>query len=63
MIASLVVVIVVLGCPALLYFKGTFVKAFAAIVIAIISGMVAFGFFEAVANMIISRGDEGVAGA
>jgi len=44
----------------LLYFKGTFVKAFAAIIIAIISGMVAFGFFEAVANMLISRGDEGM---
>jgi hypothetical protein len=49
-----------LGSAALLYFKGTFVKAFAAIIIAIISGMVAFGFFEAVANMIISRGDEGM---
>ena len=60
MISSLVVVIIILGCAALLYFKGTFVKAFAAIIIAIISGMVAFGFFETVANMIISRGGEGV---
>ncbi|MBL7185971.1 MAG: hypothetical protein ISS70_06575 [Phycisphaerae bacterium] len=58
--ASLVVVTMILGCAALLYFKGTFVKAFAAIIIAIISGMVAFGFFEAVANMFISRGDEGM---
>jgi hypothetical protein len=60
MISSLIVVVIVLGGAALLYFKGTFVKAFAAIIIAIISGMVAFGFFEAVANMIISRGDEGM---
>ena len=60
MIASLVVVIIILGCAALLYFKGTFVKAFAAIVIAIISGMVAFGFFEALANMLISRGESGI---
>jgi len=59
MIGSLVVVAVVLGCPALLYFKGTVVKAFAAIVVAIVSGMVAFGFFEALANVIISRGEEG----
>jgi len=58
--ANLVVLIIILGCAALLYFKGTFVKAFAAIIIAIISGMVAFGFFEAVANMLISRGDEGM---
>jgi len=60
MIANLVVLIMILGCAALLYFEGTFVKAFAAIIIAIISGMVAFGFFEAVANMLISRGDEGM---
>lgn len=59
MIANLVVAIIILGCPALLYLKGTFVKAFAAIIIAIVSGMVAFGFFEALANMLISRGDDG----
>ena len=57
--ASLAVVIIILGCAALLYFKGTFVKAFAAIIIAIVSGMVAFGFFEGFANMLISRGDSG----
>jgi len=60
MISSLIVVIMILGCAALLYFEGTFVKAFAAIIIAIISGMVAFGFFEAFANTLISRGDEGM---
>ncbi len=57
--ASLVVVIIILGCAALLYFKGTFAKALAAIIIAIISGMVAFGFFEALANKLISRGESG----
>lgn len=57
--ASLVVVIIILGCAALLYFKGTFAKALAAIIIAIISGMVAFGFFETLANMLISRGGSG----
>ncbi len=57
--ASLAVVIIILGCGALQYFKGTFVKAFAMIIIAIISSIVAFGFFEACANLIISRGNNG----
>ena len=57
--ASLVVLLIVLGCAALQFFKGTFVKALAAIIIAIIAGMISFNFFEAAANMIISRGDSG----
>ena len=57
--ASLAVVIIILGCGALQYFKGTFVKAFSMIIIAIISSIVAFGFFEACANLIISRGADG----
>ena len=57
--ASLGVVIIILGCAALQYFKGTFVKAFTMIIIAIISSVVAFGFFEACANLIISRGTGG----
>ncbi|MFC1795298.1 hypothetical protein ACFL3Q_17145, partial [Planctomycetota bacterium] len=57
--ASLAVVIIILGCAALQYFKGTFVKALAMIIIAIISSIVAFGYFEALANMIISRGNNG----
>jgi hypothetical protein len=57
--ASLVVLLIALGCAALQFFKGTFVKAFVAIIIAIISGIVSFAFFESAANMIISRGDGG----
>jgi len=57
--ASLAVVVIILGCGALQYFKGTFVKAIAMIIIAIISSIVAFGFFEATANLIISRGNNG----
>jgi hypothetical protein len=57
--ASLAVVVIILGCAALQYFKGTFVKAFAMIIIAIISSVVAFGFFEVCANLIISRGNDG----
>ncbi|HEC02098.1 MAG TPA: hypothetical protein ENI81_01050, partial [Phycisphaerales bacterium] len=57
--ASLVVLLIVLGCAALLFFKGTLTKAVAAIIVAIIAGMISFNFFEAAANMIISRGDSG----
>jgi hypothetical protein len=57
--ASLAVMVIILGCAALLYFKGTFVKAFAMIIIAICSSVVAFGFFETLANLIISRGSDG----
>src|SRR4030043_14991 len=57
--ASLAVVIIILGCAALQYFYGTFVKAFAMIIIAICSSVVAFGFFEMSANLIISRGNDG----
>ena len=57
--ASLAVIVIVLGCAALLYFKGTLVKAIAALLIAIISGIIAFGFFEGFANILISRGESG----
>lgn len=57
--ASLVVLLIALGCAALQFFKGTLVKAFIAIIIAIISGIVSFAFFESAANMIISRGESG----
>jgi hypothetical protein len=62
MVGFLIVIVtlaIILGCGALQYFKGTFVKAIAMIIIAIISSVVAFGFFEACANLIISRGNDG----
>ncbi|MFH1716079.1 MAG: hypothetical protein ABIF19_01900 [Planctomycetota bacterium] len=55
--ASIVVVLIVLGCAAFQYFKGTLVKAFATIMIAICAGTAAFGYFELLANVIIGRGD------
>lgn len=57
--ASLAVLLIILGCAALQYFKGTVVRALAMIIIAICSSIVAFGFFEALANLIISRGNSG----
>ncbi|MEJ2703226.1 MAG: hypothetical protein P8Z79_12365 [Sedimentisphaerales bacterium] len=56
--ASLVVVLIVLGCAVFQYFKGTVVRAFGTIVIAICASMIAFGFFEPLANLFISRGDD-----
>ena len=57
--ASLAVVLIILGCSALMYFKGTVVKAIGMIIIAIFSSVVAFGYFEVLSNVIISRGNEG----
>jgi len=56
--ASLVVVLIILGCAAFQYFKGTVLRAFATIIVAICAGVVAFSFFEMLANVFISRGDD-----
>ncbi|MGD8499699.1 MAG: CvpA family protein [Phycisphaerales bacterium] len=55
MIGLAVVLVAILGCAALQYFKGTVVKAFAAIIVAICASAVAFGYFEVLANVFISR--------
>jgi hypothetical protein len=47
---SLLVVLIILGCAAYQYMKGTFVKSFAVIVITICASVVAFGYFEVLAN-------------
>jgi hypothetical protein len=57
--ASLAVVIIILGCAAYQYFKGNFIRAVATIIIAICAGIAAFGFFELLANVFISRGESG----
>lgn len=53
---SLVTVIIILGCAALLYFKSTIVKSFAMIITAVCASIVAFGYFELLANFLISKG-------
>ena len=58
-LASLAVVLIILGCAAYQYFRGTFVGAFATIIIAICASVAAFGFFEILANVFISRGADG----
>jgi hypothetical protein len=56
--ASLAVVLIILGCAAIQFFKGTVVRAFATAIAVVCAGMVAFGFFEVLANVFISRGDD-----
>ncbi|OHB74869.1 MAG: hypothetical protein A2Z25_08440 [Planctomycetes bacterium RBG_16_55_9] len=50
--------LIILGCAAFQYFKGTVLRAFATVIAAICAGMIAFGFFEMLANVFISRGDD-----
>jgi hypothetical protein len=57
--AGLAVVLIILGCAAFQYFKGTLVKALATLIISICASVVAFGYFEALANIIISHISEG----
>ncbi|MFZ0033924.1 MAG: CvpA family protein [Sedimentisphaerales bacterium] len=52
---GLLVVLIILGCVAYQYLKGTFVKSFAIIIISICAGVVAFGYFELLANILVSR--------
>ena len=57
LIANLVVVLIIAGCVAYQYLKGTLVKAFAMIIVTICASIVAFGFFEALAGLFISGRD------
>ncbi len=52
---SLFVVLIILGCVAYQYLKGTLVKSFAVVIISICASVVAFGYFELLANVFISR--------
>lgn len=52
---SLLVLIIILGCAAFLYLKGTLVKSFAMVIISICASVVAFGYFELLANFLIGR--------
>lgn len=56
---SLVVVIIILGCGAYQYFKGTIFKAVSAIIITICASAVAFGYFEMLAAFFTKEGSAG----
>lgn len=53
--AALVILLIVAGCVAYEFFKGTCVKAFAHLIAVVFSVAVAFGFFEVLGNVIIAR--------
>ncbi len=53
--ASLIILLIIAGCVAYQYLKGTLVRAFATIIITICASVVAFGYFEALADVFISR--------
>ncbi len=52
---SLLVVLIILGCVAYQFLKGTLVKSFAAVIISICASVVAFGYFELLAAILIKR--------
>jgi len=53
--ASLIILLIIAGCVAYQYLKGTLVRAFATIIITICASVVAFGYFEVLAGVIVSR--------
>jgi len=53
--ANLGVLVIIAGCVAYLYLKGTFVKSFAMLISTICAIAVAFGYFELLANVLINR--------
>ena len=55
MIANLLIVLVIAGCAAYQYLKGTLVKSFVTIITTICAGIAAFSYFEILANVFISR--------
>ncbi len=55
---SLIVLLIIAGCVAYQYLKGTVIRAFATIIIAICASVVAFGYFEALANIFVSRSSD-----
>lgn len=54
--ASAAVILIILGCAAYQYLKGTVVKAFATLIAAVCANVAAFAYFELLANVLISRG-------
>jgi uncharacterized membrane protein required for colicin V production len=56
---SLIVVLVIAGCAAYQYLKGTLVKALATIIITICASVAAFNYFETLANIVVSHAGDG----
>jgi hypothetical protein len=52
---SLIVLLIVVGCAAFQFLKGTLVRAFATFIITICASVVAFGYFELLADVFIGQ--------
>ncbi len=50
--ASIIVLLIMAGCVAYQYLKGTFLRAFASFMAALCAGIVAFAWFEQLANLL-----------
>ena len=57
LMVTLVVVLIVLGCTAFQYLKGTFIRAFATFIVTISACIVAFSFFEVLTSLLIGGPD------
>lgn len=55
--ASIGVLLIILGCAVFQFFKGSIVRALATVIIAIFASFVAFGFFETLADVLIKKGN------
>jgi hypothetical protein len=53
--AFLIMLLIIAGCAAYLYFKGALVNSFVLIIAVILAGTVAFAYFESLANVFVSR--------
>ncbi|MHC4691378.1 MAG: CvpA family protein [Planctomycetota bacterium] len=54
---TLVIILIVLGCAAFQYFKGTFVRSFVTFIVTICAVVIAFNFFEVLSAIFIGGRD------
>lgn len=57
LIANLIIVLIILGCACYQYLKGTLINSFASVIIAVCASIVAFSYFELLANLLINHSE------
>ena len=55
MMATILILFIMAGCAAIMFLKGSFIKAFATFMSTLCAAIVAFGWYESLANMIIRQ--------
>lgn len=58
--ATIIILFIIIACAVVQYLKNTFVNAIISIFLAIIAGIIAFGYFEFVSGILIRRADQGM---